>query len=63
MLGCGMLNLLPGCSTGMQYRYCVNATKQTDSPSGQADRLHATSPSLPASHIPGPGASGLQVWP
>ena len=37
--------------------------RRHQAPAAVPARMHCTSPSLPASSIPGPGASGLQVWP
>ena len=42
---------------------CATMSVRPLAPATMPALMHCTFPSLPASSIPGPGASGLQVWP
>ena len=42
---------------------CPSSRWSHQAPVAVPARMHRTSPSLPASSIPGPGPFGLQVWP
>ena len=51
------------CMSASSVQRCSSGRWRHQAPATVPARMHCTSPSLPASSIPGPGASGLRIWP